>query len=91
MSATINPKQKKLIILCMYLFCCYALSDMVHRQFECLSKENPNNRILADLGFKFMSLLEHVVNEKSQNKKSFYRCAVSILCLSYFDLIIKNE
>ncbi|XP_022177042.1 uncharacterized protein LOC111038307 [Myzus persicae] len=55
---------------------CIDIQNMVHRQFECLSKENPNNRILADLGFKFMSLLEHVVNEKSQNKKSFYRCAM---------------
>jgi len=58
---------------------------MDHIILECLSKENPNNRILADQGFKYISLREYVIDEKSLDsmenvtKSVFYRCAVSIL------------
>ncbi|XP_022181980.1 uncharacterized protein LOC111041850 [Myzus persicae] len=54
---------------------CIDIQNMDHIILECLSKENPNNRILTDQGFKYISLLEHVIDEKSQ-KSSFYRCAM---------------
>jgi len=56
---------------------------MDHIIFECLSKDNMTNTVLADKGWKFTSLLEHTVDEKSQNvtKSVFYRCAVSIMYL----------
>jgi len=58
---------------------------MDHIMFECLSKDNLTNTVLSDKGWKFISLLEHTFDEKSQNsmqnvtKKVFYRCAVSII------------
>lgn len=71
------------------MFCCHAESDMDHFIFECLSKENPTNRIDVEKGWKYISLLEHTADEKTPKnetksvRKSF-RCAVSIPYLCYF-------
>lgn len=67
---------------------------MDHMIFECRSKDNFTNRTLADKGWKYISLLEHTVDEKSpssmQNatKNVFYRCAVSNI---YIYIILNNN
>eukprot|EP00102_Acyrthosiphon_pisum_P020277 XP_016657487.1 PREDICTED: uncharacterized protein LOC107882895 [Acyrthosiphon pisum] len=63
---------------------CNDLENMDHLIFECLSKENPTNRIDVEKGWKYISLLEHIAEEKSPTsmknetksvRKSF-RCAM---------------
>ncbi|XP_022182780.1 uncharacterized protein LOC111042458 [Myzus persicae] len=57
---------------------CNNMQNMDHFIFECVSKNIPINKYEVELGWQYISLLEHTADENMQNKtkKRFHRCAL---------------